>query len=207
MIIDCLRVRHRIQGRLDRGEGALTDRDALHLQSCARCGGLLRGYSLFGRELRRQAGIAVAESGVPRWDGIFAAARVPAGSAAVPAAARANGARSRHAHPFGGGVARRLPAWTSTVAARAALLAVVLCLGALFGYREYRAAAARSFVRSSTTEFVDAIFASSIFSASPPAAPSQGTAADAAWFDATSPSAQLPLPPVSAGARQTPPTP
>ena len=145
---------------------------------------------------------------VARGDEVAAAAAGgPGEGAAGPAAAGANGARSRHAHPFGGGVARRLPAWTSTVAARAALLAVVLCLGALFGYREYRAAAARSFVRSSTTEFVDAIFASSIFSASPPAAPSQGTAADAAWFDATSPSAQLPLPPVSAGARQTPPPP
>lgn len=168
----CWRVRRHLR-RLDHEEGGLADRDALHLARCPSCSGFVRGYLRFGRELRREADAAVAELGTPNWERILAQAEtaspLPAvGGAPFPAALRSRLGRGRAA------------------VAKAALIAAVLCLGALLGYREYRFAAARSFVRSSTTEFVSGIFASSIFEAS--SAPTSLTGAievDTAWFDAT----------------------
>lgn len=225
MKLDCMRVRRHIQACLDRDEGGLTDRDALHLESCTRCGALLRSNSHFSRGLRHAADSAAAELESPSWGKILAGAASARSSAASPgspqteasghpegpgiepAAARAEGDPKKGRLLSGRGLMRLLPTWATTTAAKAALVAIVLCAGVILGYREYRFAAARSTVRSSTTEFVNAIFSSSIFTASsePPALPG-AVEADAGWFNATDSTVVLPPPPPAAAtSAQSPP--
>lgn len=213
MIVDCLRVRRHIQVRFDGGESSLTDRDALHIRSCPRCCGLFRRYSRFASKLRARAASSLSGLGAPDWQGVFAAA-----SDSAPHGSLSNGAvaetgreseltRTRTRLSEGRGRAQRikehairafgvLPAWTRSTSARAALLALALCLGGFLGYRQYRIATARSFVRENTSEFVDTILSSSIFQASPETAgPPGAVAVDSAWFDATDSNVELPLPP------------
>lgn len=191
---DCRTVRNHIQERLDCGEGGLTDRDALHLQGCPACSGLLRGYSSFRRELRRRAE-AASGADAPQWDSVFAAARgVAPRSAATVAGGPAGGGSGTAVRPPGRGVARHRPRLPVAMAA-----VLVLCLGVLVGHGEYRRAATHNFVRANTTEFVDTIFASSLFSAS--ARSVSGNEADAGWFDAT---AELALPPSSSASNGAP---
>ncbi len=185
MSLRCRMVQKRIQDHFDDrpAGGGLQLRDIDHLASCRRCGELYRGYSHFVAHYTSEAAETISSLADPDW--------------AVLLSSTAGRDPDPHVELH---IPRRARVLHSGVL-RAAAMVVLLGLALLFGYRQYLRATARSFVRSDTTEFVDAMFAASIFSTSTSATSSGQVIADSGWFDATNLSTQLALPTtVSSGA-------
>jgi len=190
MSLRCRAVQQRIQDHFDDrpAAGRLLLRDIDHLASCRRCGELYRGYSRFISHYATEVAETISSLRDPDW--------------AVLLSSAAGGDPPADLH-----IRRRAPILRSGVL-RVAALVVLLGFALVFGYRQYLRATASSFVRSDTTELVDAMFAASIFSTSTSAPTSGQAITDSGWFDATSLSTQLSIPTaVSSGAAaSTPPT-
>lgn len=189
MSASCRKVQQRIDFYFDENDanGGISDYDLIHIHNCRGCGEYYRGYSRFSGALKSSALEAIEEMGEPDWRAFLAAGPGAGATAGLPSASSDSAAEH----------SRRLPRWATGIAAKAAVLAAIVGLGALVGYDQYRMASARSYVRANTTEFVNAIFASSLFSTDPqsstPVEPTMG------WFDATTITSDLPLPTEVAG--------
>lgn len=114
-----------------------------------------RRYAKFSNALRNAAATAANESGEPDWPSVFRAARegldapgrAPDGNAGPP--------RSE-----------RTARWTNgpAMVARAATVAVLIAGATLFTVQEIKLQTARSFVRQDTTQLVNEIVGSSLYS-------------------------------------------